>query len=105
MTDFEATSNSYNYNRTYNRYAKQLEEFILKFKTCPPDIKFWPYGPYWPDHYYGPLYETPKHIRASPWQPELMWEKGGNFVIFKTFFIDFVIQTIENIEQLKFKGE
>ncbi|CAD5114345.1 DgyrCDS3484 [Dimorphilus gyrociliatus] len=49
-----------------NRYSQHLEEFISKYKTKPPDIKYWPYGPYWPPHYYGPLLQTPKHLRTMP---------------------------------------
>lgn len=62
-----------------NRYSQQLEEFINKYKTKPPDIKFWPYGPYWPPHYYGPLVTTPKHSRTMPSFIEPLCFKGFSF--------------------------
>ncbi|KAK3581757.1 hypothetical protein CHS0354_036079 [Potamilus streckersoni] len=47
-------------------YSKQLQEFIQKYKTRPRDIKFWPYGPYWPKYYEDEILETPVLIRTSP---------------------------------------
>ena len=64
--------------RTYVRYAQQLEEFILKYKASPPDIKFWPYGPYWPPDIQGPVEETPRHNRQLPAHDELLWYHGGS---------------------------
>ena len=29
-------------------YSQQLEDYITRYRCRPPDIKFWPYGPYWP---------------------------------------------------------
>lgn len=48
------------------RYSQQLADFIRRYKTRPQDIKFWPYGPYWPTQYFGPLHATPRHNRTVP---------------------------------------
>ena len=61
------------YRSTFARYATQLEQFIAKYKAPPPDIKYWPYGPYWPDHYYGEILDTPKYIRTIPAHPEPLY--------------------------------
>lgn len=57
-------------------YSEQLEEFIARYKTRPPDIKFWPYGPYWPKFYDSIVLETPKHIRKIPTHKEPLFRSG-----------------------------
>ena len=61
--------------RTFLRYAEQLEEFIHKHKAKPPDIKHWPYGPYWPPFYYGLVIQTPKLLSVSPRHSEPLWRR------------------------------
>lgn len=51
---------------SYWNYSEQLEDFIARYKTRPPDIKFWPYGPYWPKFYEDEVQETPKHLDNWP---------------------------------------
>ena len=51
---------------SYWNYSEQLEEFISRYKTRPPDIKFWPYGPYWPKYYDTEILETPRLSSVSP---------------------------------------
>ena len=55
---------------SYVSYSQQLEEYINKYKTRPPDIKFWPYGPYWPRVYDTEILPTPRHITTCPNEPE-----------------------------------
>ncbi|CAG5127076.1 unnamed protein product [Candidula unifasciata] len=43
-------------------YTDQLEAFISRYKRRPADIKYWPYGPYWPAHFEGLLLDTPRHL-------------------------------------------
>lgn len=59
---------------SYLSYSQQLEEYINKYKTRPPDIKFWPYGPYWPQYYDGEILVTPKHISDCPLEDEPLAE-------------------------------
>nr|XP_022332563.1 cytosolic carboxypeptidase 2-like isoform X28 [Crassostrea virginica]XP_022332571.1 cytosolic carboxypeptidase 2-like isoform X28 [Crassostrea virginica] len=51
---------------SYWNYSEQLEDFIARYKTRPPDIKFWPYGPYWPKYYEDEVQETPRHLNNWP---------------------------------------
>lgn len=51
---------------SYWNYSEQLEEFIARYKTRPPDIKFWPYGPYWPKYHEREILETPRFIKTVP---------------------------------------
>lgn len=53
-------------SRAYWKYSRQLEEFISKYKRRPMDIKFWPYGPYWPSNGRDILLETPTFVRTHP---------------------------------------
>lgn len=46
-------------------YTGQLEDYISKYKRRPDDIKYWPYGPYWPRHFDGFLLNTPRHKWAK----------------------------------------
>ncbi|WAR16337.1 CBPC2-like protein [Mya arenaria] len=55
---------------SFINYSKQLEEFITKYKTRPRDIKFWPYGPYWPQYFESEILETPKLINTCPDEKE-----------------------------------
>ena len=66
------------YHRTYVRYADVLEAFISKYKSRPPDIKFWPYGPYWPADSQGPAIQTPHHIRIIQEIPEPLYNPKLN---------------------------
>ncbi|KAK7475648.1 hypothetical protein BaRGS_00033141 [Batillaria attramentaria] len=47
-------------------YSQQLEEYITRFRSRPPDIKFWPYGPYWPRYYEGVTLDTPRFLLKVP---------------------------------------
>ena len=47
-------------------YTDELCDFIATYKASPPDIKFWPYGPYWPEDFRPVLHHPPKHIREIP---------------------------------------
>lgn len=58
-------------------YSKQLEEFISKYKTRPHDIKFWPYGPYWPQYYEDEILEAPKHCYKCPEETESFHRKAN----------------------------
>ncbi|VDI71369.1 Hypothetical predicted protein [Mytilus galloprovincialis] len=51
---------------SYWNYSEQLEDFIARYKTRPPDIKFWPYGPYWPKYHEREILETPRFIKTAP---------------------------------------
>lgn len=52
--------------RSFWNYSEQLEKFITKYKTRPPDIKFWPYGPYWPKRFScDVILHTPRFISKS----------------------------------------
>ncbi|GFO12547.1 cytosolic carboxypeptidase 2-like [Plakobranchus ocellatus] len=51
-------------------YSDQLEDYIIRYKRRPPDIKYWPYGPYWPRHFDGLLLNTPRHLWSAPREPE-----------------------------------
>lgn len=51
---------------SFINYSKQLEEFITKYKTKPRDIKFWPYGPYWPPYFENDILDTPKFLNTCP---------------------------------------
>ncbi|KAK3798821.1 hypothetical protein RRG08_007178 [Elysia crispata] len=53
-------------------YSDQLEDYIVRYKRRPPDIKYWPYGPYWPRHFDGLLLNTPRHLWSAPREPELL---------------------------------
>ena len=53
-------------------YSDQLEDYIIRYKRRPPDIKHWPYGPYWPRHFDGLLLNTPRHLWSAPREPELL---------------------------------
>ncbi|GFS12030.1 cytosolic carboxypeptidase 2 [Elysia marginata] len=53
-------------------YSDQLEDYIVRYKRRPPDIKHWPYGPYWPRHFDGLLLNTPRHLWSAPREPELL---------------------------------
>lgn len=55
---------------TFISYSKQLEEFINKYKTRPRDIKFWPYGPYWPPYFENEVLDTPKLLNTCPTERE-----------------------------------
>lgn len=62
-------------------YSQQLEEYISRYRSRPPDIKFWPYGPYWPRYYEGVILETPRFLcKFAPFQeslaPKLLDEDG-----------------------------
>lgn len=46
-------------------YTDQLEAFIGRYKRRPADIRYWPYGPYWPGHFEGLLLNTPRHLVAG----------------------------------------
>ncbi|KAK3087050.1 hypothetical protein FSP39_000988 [Pinctada imbricata] len=61
----QATANNLLKTSFWN-YSEQLEEFISRYKTRPPDIKFWPYGPYWPKYYDTEILETPRHCSTCP---------------------------------------
>lgn len=47
----------------YLSYGERLQQFIAVHKTRPADIKFWPYGPYWPVGHVGPVISTPRFLR------------------------------------------
>ncbi|CAC5383170.1 AGBL2_3 [Mytilus coruscus] len=51
---------------SYWNYSEQLEDFIARYKTRPPDIKFWPYGPYWPKYHEKEILETPRFMKTAP---------------------------------------
>ncbi|XP_060592114.1 cytosolic carboxypeptidase 2-like isoform X8 [Ruditapes philippinarum] len=51
---------------SFINYSKQLEEFITKYKTRPRDIKFWPYGPYWPAYFENEILDTPRFKETCP---------------------------------------
>ncbi|RUS91741.1 hypothetical protein EGW08_000449, partial [Elysia chlorotica] len=53
-------------------YSDQLEDYIVRYKRRPPDIKHWPYGPYWPRHFDGLLLNSPRHLWSAPREPELL---------------------------------
>ena len=68
--------------RTFVSYTKELETYIFKHRAPPPDIQYWPYGPYWPqdlgddeheENWQRILLETPKHIRTNPRYVEPLW--------------------------------
>lgn len=63
--------------RTFVRYTKELENYIIRRRARPPDIQYWPYGPYWPHVRSGEeervIIETPNHIRTLPRLLEPLW--------------------------------
>jgi len=66
---------------TFISYSKQLEEFITKYKTRPKDIKFWPYGPYWPPYYDNEVLDTPKLLNTFPKEKEgFQLKSDGEYV-------------------------
>ena len=78
---------------TWN-YSEQLQDFISRYKTRPPDIKFWPYGPYWPKSYEEEVQETPRHIKCSPKSIEplvkrmhLVRSKKTHQLLFNLYFL------------------
>lgn len=55
-------------------YSEQLAQFIAKFKRRPPDIRYWPYGPYWPKYYDYIILETPKLLHDAVYpKKEPLW--------------------------------
>ncbi|XP_021377488.1 cytosolic carboxypeptidase 2-like isoform X18 [Mizuhopecten yessoensis] len=71
---------------SYWNYSEQLEEFISRYKTRPPDIKFWPYGPYWPKFYDSEVLETPKHLNTSPKYKEPLARRHAHDLQFPVTF-------------------
>lgn len=63
--------------RTFVSYTRELEAYILRNHASPPDMEYWPYGPYWPktkqDEPDWIIFETPKHIRRHPRIVEPLW--------------------------------
>ncbi|KAL8585690.1 hypothetical protein ACOMHN_022337 [Nucella lapillus] len=47
-------------------YSQQLKDYITRYRCRPPDIKFWPYGPYWPRDHDGVHLDTPRFLRTVP---------------------------------------
>ena len=65
-------------------YSQQLEDYITRFRCRPPDIKFWPYGPYWPRYHDGVKLDTPRFLNTvpaydEPRAPKLRDEDGRCF--------------------------
>ena len=72
-------------------YSKQLEEFISKYKTRPHDIKFWPYGPYWPPYYEDEILEAPKHLYVhTDYKEPFQRKTDGMYKTQLLFFVDYL---------------
>ena len=67
---------------SFINYSKQLEEFITKYKTRPRDIKFWPYGPYWPAYFENEILDTPRFTQTCPdiREPFILRKHGESFI-------------------------
>ena len=65
---------------SFINYSKSLEDFFTKYKTRPRDIKFWPYGPYWPQYFENEILESPKLLNTWPLEvEEFQRKKDGEF--------------------------
>ena len=75
--DVTAAERSDTFMRTFVRYTEELEDYISKHRAPPPDIRYWPYGPYWPSRAgsEGPVIGTPKHVRQLPGYKEPLWHR------------------------------
>ena len=80
---------------SFLNYSKQLEEFISKYKTRPHDIKFWPYGPYWPPYYADEILEAPRHIYTCPGGKEEFQRKyDGTYYFMNLFIVQFTVTVL-----------
>ena len=83
-------------------YSKQLEEFISKYKTRPHDIKFWPYGPYWPPYFQDEILEAPRHVYTCPEYKEAFQKKwdgkyDGNTAYIFCLLVSFWCHNLDSI--------
>lgn len=66
----------------YLSYSDQLEDYISRYKRRPQDIKYWPYGPYWPSQFEGLLLNTPRHLwKDTPGQEPLATGEYGRHLL------------------------
>ena len=62
--------------RTYSRYQAIIQDYIANFRRKLHESKIIrAHGPFWPEECSHPLFETPKHIRTLPTEPEPLHER------------------------------